>query len=186
MDNAKIYVPVDETWDFFEDNIERFKETSVEVASNGLTKIYMTENEGKPQLILNVNGVDRDVVNITSSYLRLSCELKEKLTQWYADYILCDIGETDESLLQEGEPEDSQIEIDNAIMREDELVCALDDFLCTALTEDNYEKLFSFLGYDMFLNVLETICDTLETSYGVSVYWPRVEEDEDGAPYVVG
>lgn len=186
MDNAKIYVPIDEAWDFFEDNFERLRETLIEIASNKSTKIYMTENKGKPQLILNIDGADRETVNLASSYLNISYELKEKLTQWYADYILCDLGDTDTLPQQEECSEDSQKEIDDAIMREDQLVCALDDFLCTALTEDNYEKLFGFLGHDMFLNVLETICDTLETSYGVSVYWPRVEEDEDGTPYVVG
>lgn len=184
MDNAKIYVPVDEAWDFFEDNSATLKNTLVEVASNKSTKIFMTENEGKPQLILNINGVDKETVMVTPTHKSLSSLLTEKLTQWYVDYILCDVGNVDMPVSSEVELENHQDEIDDAIIREDALICALDDFLCTVLDESDYERLFTILGYDMFRNVLETICDTLETSYGVYIYWPKIVEDENGVEYV--
>lgn len=75
--------------------------------------------------------------------------------------------------------------IDDAIMRDDELICATDDFLCVALSAVEYEDLLDVFGFDTQREVLSGICDMLKEKYGVNIYWPVVVEDESGNEIVV-
>lgn len=193
--SAKIYVPLDDAWDFFEDNVEDLKKQYVELARDDTIEdytvaVYMTEKDGYPELLVEIRGVEVERSKVFSSY-----HLRYMLERFYTDYILflepdtkpakskteSSDAETDTEEVQYPEPS----EIDDAIVRDDNLVCALDDFLNVAVSEVTYENLFSVYGYDMLRTVLQSVIDMLYDEYGVYVYWPQIKIDDDGNEVVV-
>lgn len=193
--SAKIYVPLDDAWDFFEDNIKDLKKQYVELACDDTvddykSTVYMTENDGFPELLAEVGGVEVERSKAYSSY-----HLRHMLERFYTDYVL--FLSSDEKSVKaslKGTEEDTDIdevqypepsELDDAIMRDDNLLCALDDFLHVALNDMTYENLFSIYGYDMLRTVLQSVVDMLYDKYGVFVYWPQIETDDDGNEIIV-
>lgn len=180
--SAKIYVTVDDAWDFFEDHRARLKKEFVEIASCDDTVVYMTEYDDMPQLTVEIAGKKVETINVFSSF-----QLAVLLEEVYADYILFPDGEGDTG----GSPANSADDVmeidpvDDAIMRDDELICATDDFLQVVLSEKEYEDLFTGYGYDMQRGVLIDICDMLEEKYGVNIYFPVIITDESGNEAVV-
>lgn len=193
--SAKIYVPLDEAWDFFEDNIEDLKKQYVELACDDTVDdyksvVYMTENDGRPELLVEVAGVEVERSKAYSSH-----HLRHILELYYTDYVLFlssedksveeTLKETEEDIGADEVQYPEPSELDDAIMRDDNLLCALDDFLQVALDEEAYESMFSTYGYDMQRLVLQSIVDMLFDQYGICIYWPHVEIDEDGNEAVV-
>lgn len=180
--SAKIYVPIEDSWDFFEDHRTRLKKEFVEIASYDDTIVYMTESKGMPQLVVETAGKEVENLSILSSF-----ELMVQLEKLYSDYILFpESGE--DSDVSDDNATDNDIwsdPIDDAIMRDDELICAADDFLQVALSQEEYEALFDSFGFDMQREVLGDICEMLEKTYGVSIYWPAIVEDEAGNEIIV-
>lgn len=180
--NAKIYVPIEDSWDFFEDHRTRLKKELVEIASYDDTVVYMTESKDMPQLIVEIAGKEVENLSVLSS-----SELVVQLEKLYSDYIL--FPESSEDLdVSNDKAADNDIwsdPIDDAIMRDDELICATDDFLCVALSAVEYEDLLDVFGFDTQREVLSGICDMLKEKYGVNIYWPVVVEDESGNEIVV-
>lgn len=180
--SANIYVPIEDSWDFFEDYCTRLKNEFIEIASYDDTIVYMTESKGMPQLIVEIAGKEVENLSILSS-----SELVIQLEKLYSDYILFpESGEdSDASDDKVTGDEESSDPIDDAIMRDDELICATDDFLQVALSQEEYEALFDGFGFDMQREVLSDICEMLEKTYGVNIYWPAIVEDEAGNEIVV-
>lgn len=81
--NAKIYVPIEDSWDFFEDHRTRLKKELVEIASYDDTVVYMTESKDMPQLIVEIAGKEVENLSVLSS-----SELVVQLEKLYSDYIL--------------------------------------------------------------------------------------------------
>lgn len=172
MSEAKIYVPADDAWDFFEDNRSELKKQMVELASCDDTTIYITEETGNPKLVVEIFGKEAETKTALSSFELLAWT--EKL---YGDYILFPTDACGDEDLDVYDNEESKV-IDDAIIRDDELVCAMDDFLTVALDSDTYNTMCGGLGYEMQRLVLSDICEMLETNYGISVYWPTVDDWE--------
>lgn len=193
--SAKIYVPLDEAWDFFEDNIEDLKKQYVELACDDTVDdyksvVYMTENDGRPELLVEVAGVEVERSKAYSSH-----HLRYILEQYYTDYVLFlssedksveeTLKETEEDIGADEVQYPEPSEIDDVIIRDDELLCALDDFLHVAINDMTYENLFSVYGYDMLRTILQSVVDMLYDKYGVYVYWPQIEADDDGNEIIV-
>lgn len=180
--NAKIYVPIEDSWDFFEDHHTRLKKELIEIASYDDTVVYMTESNDMPQLVVEIAGKEIENLSILSS-----SELMAQLEKMYSDYILFPEGGEDSDVFNDkaADNDAGADPIDDAIMRDDELICATDDFLCATLSVGEYKALFDGFGFDMQREVLGDICDMLEEKYGVNIYWPVIVEDESGNETVI-
>ena len=141
-------------------------------------------------MLAEVGGVEVERSKAYSSY-----HLRHMLERFYTDYVLF-LSSEDKSVRSalETTEEDTDIdevqypepsELDDAIMRDDNLVCALDDFLHVALNDMTYENLFSIYGYDMLRTVLQSVVDMLYDKYGIYVYWPQIKTDDDGNEIIV-
>lgn len=190
--SAKIYVPAIDGWDFFEDNIGELKEKSVEIASDDGTSVYMTEHAGFPLLTVECLGAEVETVQIASS-----AELYYHLGRLYRDYILLP-SEAMTRLSQDrcGEPSvpnielvpDEPVEVDAeeldddelAILRDDELMCATQDFLTVLLSKEDYEDLFACFEFDTCREVLMSICNMFWETYAIDIDWPLTERDMEG------
>lgn len=192
--SAKIYVPAEDSWDFFEDNRSSLKKQYIELASREVdissddlraqqskltsdkvfkSAIYMTEDSGMPLLSVECAGVEVERMKVLSSF-----ELHVQLEKLYNDYILFpDI--LDDSDDEPDVPEPS--EADEAYMRECELDDATDDFLRVVFSPEEYEDMIEQYGDgDMQSTVLMAIVSTLYDVFGVKVDWPIVNTDANG------
>lgn len=164
--NAKIHVPVDDIWDFYEDNKKALSTQLVELASCDKTVIYLTENNDHPQLVVEIDGVECGTTTALSSL-----ELLAWTEQLYIDYILY-------PEVADDEPDVIPDAMDEAIERDDELVCAMDDFLRVLIDKDTYRGIFEAEGFEPHRVVLADICAMLEERYGLEVNWPIVDNWE--------
>ncbi len=175
--SAKIYVPVIDGWDFFEDNIGELKEKSVEIASDDGASVYMTEHAGLPLLTVECLGVDVETVPIASSG-----ELYYHLGRLYRDYILLPDDNIVEPAPDEPSEEDTEAlsRDELAILRDDELMCATQDFLTVLLSKEDYEDLFACFEFDTCREVLMSICNMFWETYAIDIDWPLTERDMEG------
>lgn len=134
----------------------------------------MTEDNGMPLLSVECAGVEVERIKVISSL-----DLRIQLEGLYDDYILFP-NEADADA-DEAADFSEPSEVDDALMREEELLCAMDDFLCVALSKAEYEDMAARYGDDdMQTEVLMSIIETLYDVFGVKVDWPVVNTDANG------
>lgn len=160
--SAKIYVPVIDAWDFYWDNQKRMN-LYVEIAKDDDTTIYMTDCDGHPQITVEFRDKEIYVEQIHSSL-----EMITRLQRIYEDFIIDSEVEIEES------EEDAETQ---AMVRDDELICATDDFLNVLLSPEEYDELLEDMGADTHRMVLESICDVMYEHFGINVYWPLTREE---------
>lgn len=171
MSNAKIYVTSEDVWDFYEDNRAELKTKMVELASCDNTSVFITDEDGMPKLIVEMD--EKEVENVRTPCA--SFELRYFTEALYDEYITFPTdNDTDIK-----EADDKEIDaFDEAIARDDELCCAMDDFLTVALDEDTFTLLLNKMGYDIHRLILSDICQMFKTNYGVDIYWPIIDDQE--------
>ena len=67
-----------------------------------------------------------------------------------------------------------------AILRDDELMCATQDFLTVLLSKEDYEDLFACFEFDTCREVLMSICNMFWETYAIDIDWPLTERDMEG------
>ena len=186
---VKIHIQPDETWSFFDENLDRLKEEMVEIAANEDTghAVYLTEDGGYPLLF-----VYRGDSKIYEEYAvsRKDCEdtVKNIYFKYLFPVIVCKPNELfvddDKEYMDDVDRPDIDDEeyyeelLNDAIYeREDELHFATTDFLEVALNCTGLEDLKQNYG-DIIDDFLEDMCVVLAQKYSISVYRPTWVPDE--------
>lgn len=186
---AKIYIPADDVWSFFQSNITRMKTEMVAIAENEDTgyAVYLTEDKGYPSF--SVCKEDSEPEYQEGAINKHDCAetAKRCYTRYLFPVILSNekgypklpIGISDDFDEKDLTEQDKQ---DNVYMREDELRFAMCDFLKVALSLacDPVEILYEY-GTAFVDDMLDTILEYIGLEHGLEVYRPMfLVDDETG------
>jgi hypothetical protein len=172
MPDAAFRYPSSKLLDFFNQNRVRLLSESVEFAQNGDGETAcLTSDNGSP--CVQVYGVDGLVYQETAHF---PGDLEEMADFVYTMLFPNGFDASDEPSLDEME------ELVNE--READLYNAALQFL-RELMQAPAEEIAEEDDGNFADSFLEDVCQLLSSEYGVSVYRPSIEQEEDGEPFLV-
>lgn len=166
---AEIYVPANETWEFFRENKERLSKEMVTIAEDQSagSSICMTEKDGFPVYVVYYN----DKIEYTEETLN-EIDTKETAKEIYTAFLNEDSDFGNGDSLQDQE--------DQAYEREDQLTLALCDFLEVVLDENKEGiDILAELGEDTVSDILDNFLSYLSDEYSIQIYRPTFVTDPD-------
>ena len=163
---TKITVAPSDVWGYFHAHKDKFGSDMYLIAESGdgLIGIYITEQDGDPQFIVESSN---EVIDEDMAVTKIDCE--ETAKKLYSKYLGYD--ELDMS-------EDTDIEQEIIDDREDELTVLFENFLFDLLPNTDEDTL-SEIASDVKEHMLEYIA----RKHGMPIYRPMYLEDEDGEDF---
>ena len=194
--SVKIYIQEKDVWDFYQDNKARCKEEMITIAENDETQyaLFITEDSGDA-LVCVCKG-DEEPEKEEPVFCAADC--KETVERFMFRYLLpvsvktkeeklpADKAQAASSLKKESpaeqKSEDERLlfpgEEDEVYRREDELICAMCDFLGTVL-ETDMDDVFDSYGCETVTDILDDVLEAISDSYCMNIYRPRVIDEGD-------
>lgn len=184
---VNVYVPADNVWSFFQNNIARLTNEMVAIAENVDTKyaVYLTEDKGYPSF--SVCKGDSKPEYTEGAISEADCT--ETAKRCYVRFLFPVMVTYDKGFpkssfqeMDDGDEEDltEQDRQDNVYVREDELQLAMCDFLKVALNLDcDPVEIVNEYGVDLVTDVLDTILEYIGLEHGLEIYRPMFLTDED-------
>lgn len=167
---TKITVAPSDVWGYFHAHKDKFGSDMYLIAESGdgLTGIYITEQDGDPQFIVESSN---EVIDEDMAVTKIDCE--ETAKKLYADYLGYD-ADDDLPLYDEEENEKETIN-----EREEELDLIFQNLVLDILgdnyPEDNID--------DITDDIKEHVLEYMARRHGLTIYRPMFLEDEDGVDF---
>ncbi len=158
--SQKVYVAPEDIMDFFDSSRSRLSKELVLVAEDTETchQVYVTNENDRVSFEV---WCGKDLIESSNT-----TPVIEEYTDLLESYIFTDHVQYES---------DTDLEQEEVLTREDDLICAVDDFLAVLL-DDPYR---SRLDYSSIIeDVLNDICWTISDNYDIEIYRPRLEEGE--------
>lgn len=179
-----IYVPAEDVWDYYEDNLHDLKKSMHKIAENtdyGVT-VYLSDDTGFPDVIIDADGE-----TVYQDFIASPKECEEMMTKIYENFLSAKAIETlaniDITCDDDGpEPEIPLFDLDDEIEeREIEIENALWVFLDTVL--GNNAALEMVDTDETFTDIKEHFLEYLARKHGLPVHRPMFLADEDGVEF---
>lgn len=184
---VKIYVPAEDVWLFFQNNITRLKEEMVAIAENQDTKyaVYLTEDKGYPSFSVCKGDSKAEYQEGAISEHDCTETAKRCYVRYLFPVMVTNENGFPKSTFEELDNHDDdglteQDKQDNVYIREDELRLAMCDFLKVALNLDcDPVEIIPEYGAALVDDVLDAILEYIGIEHGLEVYRPMFLVDED-------
>lgn len=184
--NMKVYVPTEELWSFYLENIERCENEMILIAENTDTKyaVYLTDEDGKLMLSVCKGTEEPEYEEYVLNDDDCANTVKKLLFRYLIPFKVVDGGavpakgppdgtEEDEANLSRQDMEDKIYE------REDELDLALKDFLAVVLQEEDGEAVLNCYGQALIEEILDHFLEYLAKEQCLEISRPMFILDEE-------